>query len=95
MALRRSTTCSLEALTRTEGGRGPADSAGEFVRQYFAARDVVNRLKVEFGKDIQVDLLMKNNDSSQQFYRAGVDQIDDHIPEKYTGRDVRRMLGLN
>ena len=52
-------------------------------------------MKIKFGKDIQVDLLMKNNDGSQQFYRAGVDQIDNHIPEKYTEPDVRLMLGLN
>jgi predicted ABC-type ATPase len=67
----------------------------DFVRQYFDARVVVNRLKVELGKRIQVDLLMKNNDGSHQFYRAGVDQIDNHIPEKYSVADVRRMLGLD
>ncbi len=67
----------------------------DFVRQYFAARDVVNHLKAELGKGIQVDLLMKNNDGSDQFYRAGVDKIDNHIPEKYSVSDVRRMLGLN
>lgn len=66
----------------------------DFVRQYFAARDVVNRLKAELGKRIQVDLLMKNNDGSHQFYRAGIDRIDNHIPEKYSVGDVKRMLGL-
>ena len=66
----------------------------DFVRQYFAARDVVNNLKAKFGKDISVDLLMKNNDGSHQFYRAGVDQIDNHIPEKYSVDDVRHMIGL-
>jgi UDP-N-acetylglucosamine kinase len=67
----------------------------DFVRQYFAARQVVNRLKLELGKAIQVDLLMKNNDGSQQFYRAGVDQIDNHIPEKYSPEKVRQLLGLS
>jgi len=66
----------------------------DFVRQYFDARVVVNRLKTEFGKAIQVDLLMKNNDGSHQFYRAGVDQIDNHIPEKYSVEDVRHIIGL-
>lgn len=66
----------------------------DFVRQYFAARDVVNRLKTKLGKAIQVDLLMKNNDGSQRFYRAGVDQIDNHIPEKYSPAEVRHLLGL-
>lgn len=67
----------------------------DFIRQYFAAREVVNRLKIRFGAQIQVDLLMKNNDGSHRFYRAGVDQIDNHIPEKYSPEDVRLMLGLN
>ena len=78
-----------------EAAEGRRIQPEDFVRQYFAARVVVNRLKAELGKCIQVDLLMKNNDGSHRFYRAGVDQIDNHIPEKYSLTDVRRMLGLN
>lgn len=78
-----------------EAAEGRRIQPEDFVRQYFAAREVVNRLKAEFGKRIQVDLLMKNNDGSHQFYRAGVDQIDNHIPEKYSHADVRRVLGLD
>ena len=77
-----------------EAAEGRRIQPEDFVRQYFAARDVVNRLKTELGKRIQVDLLMKNNDGSHQFYRAGVDQIDNHIPEKYSVDDVRHMIGL-
>ena len=64
-----------------------------FVEQYFAARDVVNRLKIELGRAIRVDLLMKNNDNSHRFYRAGVDQIDSHIPERVTRGDLEQRLG--
>lgn len=78
-----------------EAAEGRRIHPEDFVRQYFAAREVVNRLKAKFGKDIHVDLLMKNNDGSHRFYQAGVDQIDNHIPEKYSVADVRRMLGLN
>jgi len=78
-----------------EAAEGRRIQPEDFVRQYFAARDVVTRLKTQFGKDIQVDLLMKNNDGSHRFYRAGVDQIDNHIPEKYSVSDVRRILGLH
>lgn len=77
-----------------EAAEGRRIQSEDFVRQYFDARDVVNRLKAKFGKNIRVDLLMKNNDGTHQFYRAGVDQIDNHIPEKYSVTDVRRMLGL-
>ncbi len=78
-----------------EAAEGRRIQPEDFVRQYFAAREVVNRLKADLGKRIQVDLLMKNNDGSHRFYRAGVDQIDNHILEKYSVADVRRMLGLN
>lgn len=81
----------VQARETAEGRRIQPE---DFARQYFAARDVVNCLKIMFGKDISVDLLMKNNDGSHQFYRAGVDQIDNHIPEKYSTDDVRRILGL-
>lgn len=65
-----------------------------FIDQYFAARDVVNRLKLEFGRNISVDLLLKNNDNSHRLYQAGIDQIDHHIPEKYTRADVEQMIKL-
>lgn len=77
-----------------EAAEGRRINPEDFVREYFAARAVVNRLKNEWGKLIHVDLLMKNNDGSQRFYRAGVDQIDNHIPENYSPADVRHLLGL-
>ena len=66
----------------------------DFVNQYFAARDVVNRLKTKFGSNIRVDLLLKNTDNSHRLYKAGVDQIDNHIPEKYKRADLEKLLGL-
>lgn len=82
----------VQAREAAEGRRIEPEA---FVRQYSDAREVVNRLKRKFGKTIQVDLLMKNNDGSHQFYRAGVDQIDNHIPEKYSVADVKRIVGLD
>jgi len=66
----------------------------DFVTQYFAARDVVNRLKTRFGSNVRVDLLLKNTDNSQRLYKAGVDQIDNHVPEKYKRTDLEKLLGL-
>lgn len=75
-----------------EAAEGRRIHPEHFIDQYFAARDVVNRLKREHGTAIQVDLLLKNNDNTNRLYRAGVDQIDNHIPEKYTRADVERLL---
>jgi len=79
----------VQARETAEGRRIPTE---QFIEQYFAAREVVNRLKAELGKDIKLDLLLKNNDNSNRMYQAGVDRIDNHIPEKYSRADVEQML---
>lgn len=72
-----------------EGRRIPV---AQFITQYFAARIVVNELKRRFGSEIRVDLLLKDNDGSHRLYKAGVDNIDNHIPEKYDQKDIEQML---
>lgn len=79
------------AREAVEGRRIPPQ---QFIDQYFAARGVVNRLKQDFGQDIKVDLLFKNNDNSARLYKAGIDQIDFHIPEKHDRVVLEQMLGL-
>ena len=60
---------------------------------FVSAREAVNRLKAERGRPIQVDLFMKNNDGSHRFYQAGIDRIDNPVPEKYRANDLTRLLG--
>jgi predicted ABC-type ATPase len=80
--------CAREAL---EGRQIPV---AQFIDQYFAARDVVNRLKNDLGNRIKVDLLLKNNDNSNRVYEANVDRIDSFIPEKYDRATIEQVLGL-
>lgn len=77
-----------------EAAEGRRIQPEHFVEQYFAAREVVNRLKTEFGEAVRVDLLLKNNDNSNRLYRAGVDQIDSHIPERIGRAELERAMGL-
>lgn len=63
-----------------------------FIQQYFAARNVVNQLKVDFGKEIVVTVLLKNLDGSDKVYKANVDNIDNHIPEKYSEDDLLELI---
>lgn len=63
-----------------------------FVTQYFGARKVVNQLKEKFGKRVTVDLLLKNRDNSPKVYKANIDRIDNHVPERYTEQDVLKIL---
>lgn len=63
-----------------------------FISQYFTARDVVNRLKAEFGADVHVDLLLKNNDNSNRTTFFNVQAVDLHIPERFTQTELERIL---
>ncbi|RLQ23544.1 hypothetical protein DWB85_03055 [Seongchinamella sediminis] len=56
------------------------------------ARDSVNSLKRIFGKEVKVDLLLQNNDNSRKLYKANIDQIGNHVPEKYTVAALETQL---
>jgi predicted ABC-type ATPase len=79
----------VQARETEEGRRIPAE---RFIEQYFAARDVVNTLKVEFGPKIKVDLLLKPTDEAPKVYKAGVDQIDYHVAEKYDRGTLAELI---
>ena len=82
----------VQARELEDGRRIPPE---RFIEQYFAAREVVNKLKEEFGAGIAVDLLVKPHDLATRLYRAGIDKIDYHVPEKYTRLDLERHLGFS
>ena len=63
-----------------------------FITQYFAARDSVNCLKKEFGEKVKVDLLVKNIDGTDQFYKENIDVIDNYIKEKYSIDTLKSVL---
>lgn len=62
-----------------------------FVDQFFAAREVVEQLKVKFKQEVKIDLLLKNIDGTHRMYHANVDQIESFIPEKFTRQQVTDM----
>lgn len=63
-----------------------------FIGQYFAARDSVNRLKAQFKQKIIVDLLLKDMDNGHRAYEANIDRVDNHVPEKYTPATLEQLL---
>lgn len=63
-----------------------------FIEQYFAARKNVNYLKQKYGKQLYVDLLLKEVDNSNRAYQANIDVVDNHIPEKYTPAALKQVL---
>ena len=55
----------------------------DFAEKFCASREVVNKMKKEFGSQITVRLICKNLDGTEKFYKKNVERIDDHIPERY------------
>ncbi len=45
-----------------------------------------------FDKGIVVTVLLENLDGSDKVYRANVDKIGSHIPEKYAESDLLEMI---
>ena len=78
----------VSAREQVEGRNIPLS---EFVRQYFSARDAVNRLKTEFGHAVTVDVLLKNDSGGTRMYQEDVQCVDDHIRENY---DPTSLLGM-
>ena len=79
----------VQERERREGRRIELNT---FIKQYFSAHESVNLLKQEFGNQIQVDLLVKNIDGSDRYYRENIDIIDNHVEERYTVETLNNML---
>lgn len=66
-----------------------------FIKEYFESQRVVQGLKQKFGTKIQVDILIKYFDNTTRSFRANVDNITDHIPERITPAELHeRLRGL-
>lgn len=75
----------VKAREIQEGRLIPPES---FVEQYFAAREVAQKIKQRFAKKVQIDLLLKNNDGTNRTFFANVDNVDHHIPERFSREQV-------
>lgn len=82
----------VQAREALDGRHVPPE---QFIHQYFEARNVVNGLKAEFGRSINVDLLIKNIDGTDRKYVDNINLIDGHVPEKYDERKLREILGIS
>lgn len=72
-----------------DGRHIPADA---FIQQYFQARENVNQLKKEFGPQLKVDLIVKDIDGTDVFYKENIDAIDSHIPERYSKENLLELI---
>jgi UDP-N-acetylglucosamine kinase len=65
-----------------------------FVEQFFGSQLVIEALKDKFGKKIQVDLLMKDNDGSTRTYHSNVSSLKPYLKPNYTVEEVNKIVGI-
>lgn len=78
--------CSRE---KVEGRNIPIDS---FVRQFLDVQKVVRRIKQEFSEQAVLDMIIKNNDGTNQRWETDIQSIDDYLPERYTREQLGSLL---
>ena len=76
---------------RKRGSHPIAIAVRVIIRQY--AVFTCAGLVWEFGQSISVDLILKNHDHSDRIYKANIDKVDYHVPEKYTAGEIRALTG--
>ncbi len=72
-----------------EGRRIPKES---FIRQLFAAKENVNKVKVIFDKKIVIYLVEKNFATGLMKIKMNIENIDNHISIKYTKSQLETRL---
>ncbi|MCK5059751.1 MAG: zeta toxin family protein [Candidatus Pacebacteria bacterium] len=63
-----------------------------FIEQFIAARDVVNKLKEHFGKNITIYLVEKDFKHQTIQFKANINKIDNCIKFKYTKNQLEELL---
>lgn len=81
-----------EFVKKREEKEGRRITKEDFIKKYFLAREVVNKIKNEFGNSVQVDLIVKNIDGTDKIYKENIDVIDNYIKEEYNMDTLREVL---
>jgi predicted ABC-type ATPase len=79
----------VEAREKLEGRRILPKT---FIDQFFSSQEAIRELKLKFGSQIQVDLLVKNNKGKTRFYHDNVQAIEHHLDEKFTREDLESLI---
>lgn len=78
-----------QAREKDEGRRILKDV---FIEQYFSAKETVNNLKKEFGKQINVTLVIKNSEHQIIDFKPNISSIDDYLRMRYSKDELSAKL---
>lgn len=80
----------VKAREHAEGRRIPGE---RFIEQFFSAHNVVNRLKVKYDSDIQIDVIVKDINGGSRRYMANVTSLDAAAPLTHTPAQLQVIVG--
>ncbi|MFC1623287.1 zeta toxin family protein [Patescibacteria group bacterium] len=63
-----------------------------FINAFFKARENVNKIKEDFGKDVSIFFIEKNFNHGIEKFEINVDDIDKFIKIKYTPQMLEKLL---
>lgn len=78
--------CSRE---KVEGRNIPLDG---FVRQFLGVQNVLRRIKQVYGAQVMLDMIIKDNDGTNQRWEMDIESVDDYLPQRYTHYQLKRLL---
>jgi len=66
-----------------------------FIDQFFGSQNVVNQIKKQYGNQVRIDLLIKNNYGSVQKYHADIQSVDQYLKVKMTREELEALVLSN
>ncbi|MFA6392601.1 MAG: zeta toxin family protein [Candidatus Paceibacterota bacterium] len=63
-----------------------------FIKAFFQAKNNVNKLKEEFGKALQLNLIIKNFENDSMKFELNIEKIDSYLKISYTKEDLEKLL---
>ena len=63
-----------------------------FIKAFFQAKENVNKLKTEFGKSLQLNLIIKDFENNSIKFELNIEKIDSFLKIIYTKEDLEKLL---
>ncbi|MCV2884795.1 zeta toxin family protein [Aestuariibacter sp. AA17] len=79
-------------VQRREAVEGRRIEKEVFIDQFFAAKEVVNKLKASYRDRVKVMLFSKDLTNDETYYKDNISSIDNHVKQKYTPASLEQAL---
>lgn len=63
-----------------------------FINAFFASQDNVDQVKQQFGKDVELNVVIKNFDKDLESLNLNVEKVESHLPKRYTKEELEAAL---